>query len=169
MDLKQFGKVYTLYLKGYSYSEIEKSAGIPKSTVQRWIQDFKNGDIGMYRDTLPYIEELASVGKFMRESGIELLDIKSAAVVASIVKSLGIGINDLIGIGNALKDINNPEIVREVSWTLTNFIEKGLKPSELQENINSMNKEMEEKQEELAQINARIEDQRVAEQEENEG
>lgn len=168
MDLKQFGKVYTLYLKGYSYSEIEKSAGVPKSTVQRWIQDFKNGDIGMYRDTLPYIEELASVGKFMRESGIELPDIKSAAVVGSIVKSLGIGINDLIGIGNALKDINNPEIVREVSWTLTNLMEKGLKPSELQENINSMNKEMEEKQEELARINARIEDHRKAEQEEKE-
>ena len=163
MNLKQFEKVYTLYLKGYSYSEIEKSTGIPKSTVQRWIQDFRNGDIGIYKETLPYIDELASVGKFMREGGLELHEIKSGAVIGSIVKSLGIGIDELIGIGNALKDINNPEIVREVSWTVTNLIGKGIKPSELQQKIESMQKEKEQKEEELTQISVSIEHQKKAE------
>ncbi len=44
MNLNQFKKVFTSYLKNDSYSEIEKSTGVPKSTVQRWIQEFKNGE-----------------------------------------------------------------------------------------------------------------------------
>lgn len=165
MDLKKFQKVFTLYLKGLSYAEIEKSAGVPKSTVQRWIQDFRNGEIGIYKDMLPYVEELATVGKFMRESGLELPDIKSAAVIASIVKSLGIGINDLIETGNALKDINSPDTVREVTWTVTNLIGKGVKPSDLQQRIDSMRKEMGDKEEELSQITVSIHTQDRAEQE----
>lgn len=149
--------------KGYSYGEIEKSTGVPKSMVQRWIEDFRNGGIGIYKDMLPYVDELATVGKFMRENGLELADIKSSAVITSVVKSVGIGIDELINIGKALKDVNAPEVIGEISWTVTNLIGKGMKPSELQQKIEDMQKEKDRKGEELAQIDKSIEAQTEAE------
>ncbi len=163
MNLNQFKKVFTLYLKSDSYSEIEKSTGIPKSTVQRWIQEFKDGDIGMYKDTLPYIDELTEVAKFMRENGLELADIKSAAVIASIIKSIGIQMDTLIEIGKSLKSVNAPEVVSEVAWTIVNLIGNGTKPSELQQKIDEMQKEKSEKVADLAMIDKNIEDKTEAE------
>ena len=163
MDLRQFQKVFAQYLEGYSYAEIEKSVGVPKSTVQRWIQDFRNGEIGIYKEMLPYVDELATLGKFMRESGLELADIKSVAVIRSVIKSVGIGTDELINIGKVLKDVNAPEVVGEVSWTVTNLIGKGTKPSELHQKIDDMRREKDKKEEELAQINKNIETQTEAE------
>ena len=163
MNLNQFKKVFTSYLKGNSYSEIEKSTDVPKSTVQRWIQEFKDGDIGMYKDTLPYIDELTEIGKFMRENGIELADIKSAAVIASIIKSIGIQMDTLIEIGKSLKSVNAPEVVNEVAWTIVNIIGNGIKPSELQQKIDEMQKEKSEKVADLAMIDKNIEDKTEAE------
>ena len=163
MNLNQFKKVFTLYLKSDSYSEIEKSTGIPKSTVQRWIQEFKDGDIGIYKETLPYIEELTEVAKFMRENGLELADIKSAAVIASIIKSIGIQMDTLIEIGKSLKSVNAPEVVSEVAWTIVNLIGNGTKPSELQQKIDEMQKEKSEKVADLAMIDKNIEDKTEAE------
>lgn len=163
MNLNQFKKVFTSYLKGNSYSEIEKSTDVPKSTVQRWIQEFKDGDIGMYKETLPYIEELTDIGKFMRENGLELADIKGAAVMASIIKSTGVKMDTLIEIGKSLKSVNAPEVVNEVAWTIVNIIGNGIKPSELQQKIDEMQKEKSEKVADLAMIDKNIEDRAEAE------
>ena len=82
-----------------------------KNNVHRWIQELKNSEIGTWKETLPYIDELADIGKFMHENGLKLAEIKGAAVIASIVKSTGVQTDTLIEIGNSLKNVKAPEVV----------------------------------------------------------
>lgn len=60
----------------------------------------------------------------MRDGGIDIANLKNAAVIEEVVKSTGIELGRIIDAGKAMKDIDDPDLVREVSSTISNFMSK---------------------------------------------
>ena len=103
MDIPTLRKVIELYLRGFGYQEISKRTGIARSTVQDTVNRWREGQTGIFDQTLRYVDDITEIASCMRLNGTWIEDSKMSFQNASVLSGLNIDLQELYSFYDAAK------------------------------------------------------------------
>jgi predicted nuclease with TOPRIM domain len=160
MKVSQIRNIIGLHIEGYSYSEIAGKTGVARSTVQLYVEKWRNGLLDEYRDDLPYEEEVLEIAKYLRSNKMSIQDLREPLLNHQILKSLNIDLAELIKSYDVIRSLDS-SVVPDLVHTIITMKERGIDYPNLASDADRLINERKNMEDENNALKTRLEETRT--------
>jgi transposase-like protein len=76
METSKIRNIVKLFIMGESYSSIANKVGVARSTVQAYVEKWREGELGEYSDSIPFEREITEIASYLKSSRLFIKDLR---------------------------------------------------------------------------------------------